>query len=524
MSRQARIFQLAAALLGLAAICLFSASTAAAGEDAAPLLDRAAVGVLKFGVAACTTALLFWGIALRRRRRRQAVPRWHGALLLVLGIAGAAGWWNFLEFRYQPGFGHPLDVYHYYIGAKYFDELGYTRLYECTTVADSEAGAHELAARRSIRNLETYERESAAGILADPTRCTRHFAPERWELFEHDVGWFRERIPEGLWQGALSDFGYNPSPAWGAVASPFISAGPVSEANLAPVLLVDPLLLLAMWSCVWRAFGWRAACVALVFWGTNLPGDYLWTGGAFLRQTWLASLVIGICCLRVGRPAAGGFLLSVAALLRVFPAVTIAAVVAATALAAWRRGSAEPTREQLRFVAGCAAAVIALVPLSFATAGGPGAWLDFAGNIRFHADTPFATNVGLQNFLAYTGAPSFLSVAILIGYAALLLRAVDRKELWEAAAVGTGAVVLLASMSSYYYGVLLGFAFLSTRRESVGALLCALAAAGWCLEWSTARTDVVYVWLSLATVLFVLIATALMARPFAPETEAPPAA
>jgi len=510
--RRRRYFQCAAAILWVAAACLFPAVTAAAWGEAEGLLTSDTVGVLKFGIAACATALLVWEIALRRRLPGRASQRRRHALLLALGIAGAAGWWNFLQFRYQPGFGHPLDIYHYYVGAKYFDELGYTRLYECTTVADSESGIHDRAARRSIRNLESYERESATIILSDPARCTRHFTPERWQLFKHDVGWFRERVSEGLWQGALSDYGYNPTPAWGSIAQLFIRDGPVSEKNLAPVLLIDPLLLVTMWGFVWRAFGWRAACVALVFWGTNLPGNYLWTGGAFLRQAWLASMVIGICCLHMRRPAAGGFLLTVSALLRIFPGVTIAAVAITVALSAWRRRSLRLPSEHRRFAFGCAAAAALLLPLSFATAGGPEAWVAFAHNIRFHAGTLFATNIGLQTLLAKTGGTGLLSVAIPVGYAALLLRALDRKETWEAAAIGTGAVILLATMSSYYYGLLLGFAFLWTRRESIGALLCALSATGWCVEWIVQRTDEVYAWLSLATVLFVLVATALMAR------------
>jgi hypothetical protein len=465
-------------------------------------------------------------------------------LLLALGVLGALGWWNFLQLRYTPGYGHPLDVYHYYIGSKYFDELGYTRLYVCTTVADAESGLRDQAARRSIRNLETYERESAAGILRDPGRCTSHFSPERWKTFKHDVGWFRERIPEALWQGALADYGYNPSPAWGAIGKAFVGAGPVTQEKLFPLLLLDPVLLIVMWAFVWKAFGWRATCVALVFWGTNLPGDYLWTGGAFLRHVWLSAMVTGICCLRMRRMASGGFLLTVAALVRVFPVMTIFAVALGAAVAMWRARRFQISPQHRRFALGCAAAAAILIPLSLATAGGARAWIDFTKNIRFHSSTPFAADVGLKMFLSYdpdtrlaeiekvSPKPDrawlaarnetldrrrFVFAGALVGYLALLACAVDRREDWVAAVLGTGAVVVMATMSNYYYGVLVGFGLLWSQRESIGAALCGLSAMTWWIDWTWQRYDEIYTWVSFATVIFVIAATGLMAWRQAPD-------
>jgi hypothetical protein len=472
--------------------------------------------------------------ALRRAGRESSFARPRDALLLTLGILGALGWSNFLQFRYSPGYGHPQDVYHYYLGSKYFDELGYTRLYACTTVADAESGLRELALRRAIRNLETYDRESAANILRNPTRCTQHFSPERWQTFKHDVGWFRERMPEAIWQGTLADHGYNPSPAWGALGKALVSAGPVTERNLFPLLLLDPVLLIVMWAFAWKAFGWRATSVALVFWGTNLPDDYLWTGGAFLRQGWLVAMVIGICCLRMKRMTTGGFFLTVAALLRVFPAMAIFGVVLSAGSAIWRARRFHLSPAHRRFAVGCTAAAAILITLSFATAGGPRAWIDFAENIRYHSNMAFLTNVGLKTLLSYDHdtrierieqAPQSsprawndareatfarrrpLFVGIVLGYMLLLARASGREEDWVAAVLGAGAVVMLVTMANYYYGVLLGFAFLWERRESIGAALCGLSALIWWIDWTWDQPDEVYTWVSLATVVFVVAAT-----------------
>jgi hypothetical protein len=513
-------------------------AASADGSPGAPLLSPQRVAALKCTVAACTAALLVWGIALRRAGRAGASVRLRNALLLTLGVLGALGWWNFLQFRYGPGYGHPMEIYHYYIGSKYFDELGYTRLYECTTVADAESGFRDLAARRFIRNLESYEIVRAGYALLDPTRCTRHFSLERWERFKYDVGWFRERVPEPVWQGALVDHGYNGSPAWGALGKVLIGAKPASHLSLLPLVLIDPVLLIVMWAFVWRAFGWRATCIALVFWGTNQPGDFLWTGGSFLRQGWLATMVVGICCLRMKWMGAGGFLLAVAALLRVFPVLAIFAIVVSAGLAMGRARRFQLSPVHRRFALGVAAAAVILVPLSFAVAGGPRAWTDFAENIRLHADSPIVNDVGLKMLLSYEHATRLeqiekisanpaltwmkarratlerrriLFASAIVGYLVLLAGAIDRKADWVAAILGAGAVVVMTTMSNYYYGVLLGFGFLWAERESIGAALCGLSALTWAIDWTWPYYDETYTWVSLATVAFVVAVTGLMA-------------
>jgi hypothetical protein len=512
-------------------------AVSADGSPAAPLLTPQRVAGLKFTVATCTAVLLLSGIALRRTNRADTFVRLRNALLLTLGVLGALGSFNFLQFRYGPGYGHPMDIYHYYVGSKYFNELGYSRLYECTTIADAESGFRDLAARRFIRNLETYEIQGAVYALRDPTRCTEHFSRERWETFKHDVGWFRERVPEQVWQGALVDHGYNGSPVWSALAIALIGEKPATHLNILPLVLIDPVLLIVMWAFVWRAFGWRATCIALVFWGTNYPGDFLWTGGAFLRNGWLAAIVVGVCCLRMKWMAIGGFFLALAVLLRVFPVLTIFAVAMNAGIAMARARRFQISLAHRKFALGCALAAGILVPLSFATTGGPGAWIDFTKNIRFHSSTPIVNDVGLKTLLSYEHATRLeqlkktasnldhewrearketlerrwlLFAGIAIGYLVLLTCAVNRKEDWVAAVLGSGAIVVVATMSNYYYGVLLGFGFLWRERESIGAALCGLSALTWLCTWTWQYYDEAYTWVSLATVAFVLVVTGLM--------------
>ena len=106
-------------------------------------------------LAAVGAGLLGWGAWRRLRGRRPRASRLHDRGLALLGVLGFAAWWNFGLFHY-PDFVHPHELFHYVIGAKYFPELGYTRLYECVAIADSRVrGGSVRSAGRRLRNLET---------------------------------------------------------------------------------------------------------------------------------------------------------------------------------------------------------------------------------------------------------------------------------------------------------------------------------------------------------------------------------
>ena len=83
-------------------------------------------------------------ILIRRGKGPSWLPRGFDVGLAILGLLAAAGYWNLLQFHY-PMFGHSSDTYHYYVGGKYYPELGHTRLYLCTAIADAEAVEHDQA-------------------------------------------------------------------------------------------------------------------------------------------------------------------------------------------------------------------------------------------------------------------------------------------------------------------------------------------------------------------------------------------
>jgi hypothetical protein len=502
-----------------------------------PWLGPEQVGAVKAATAVAGALLLGVGALGSARGRRPG--RVFDALLAVLGLLAAACWWNLGRFNF-PMFGHPSETYHYYVGAKYFRELGYTNLYRCTALADAEAGRGAEVAARWARDLGTNRLVPAAELLRDPALCKARFTPERWRSFRRDVAFFRDRLPVARWQRTQVDHGYNATPAWGLVGGLLAQSGPATERRILLLQLLDPLLLAATGLAIARTFGWRALCVVLLYWGTNHPAQYGWIGGSYLRQLELAALLVGICCLRRARSGAAGALLAGAALVRVFPAVAFAGVALRALWGALAARRLALSREHRRFALAALATAALVVPLSGVAAGGLGAWPAFAENSRVLLGTPLRNHVGLRTLLAFDPAatsrqlldpalddpyapwkearlgtfaarrPVFL--ACLAVFLVLLAAAVRRAGDWEATVLALGLVPIALELTGYYWSLLAAYALLWERRPWIGAALCALSAAGWAVAGllpGEERYDEVFTWISLATVAFVAFATPL---------------
>ena len=520
---------------GLAFGLLLLAGPAWAEAGDAP----ARVAAAKLGLALAGAALLAWGAWLAWRGRPAAHAKLRDALLAGLGIAGLLGWWNFSQFHY-PTFVHPHELYHYVLGAKYFPELDYDRLYACTAVADAQDGLGERVVARRMTDLETYALVGTAEILAHPERCTSHFAPERWELFRGDLRWFRERVSSETWEKLQRDHGYNPTPLWGAIASALVGSRPLDDPRLFTLTLIDPALELLLWGYVLWAFGWRAACVAALYWGTNLPANFSWIGGAFLREGWLACSVIALCLLRRNRPLPAGFLLTAAALLRVFPLLLLLPL-AWQALERMGRERRFVLSPELRSVAaGAVLALATLLPFSLALGGGASAWTGFARNIALHTGVPTINAVGLGTLLTWDSESSLarlektstdpgrawkgartergarrwpLKAGIALALLAATLWAARREPAWSAAALGVGLIPLLLDPSSYYTGIFLAYGLLWTRQQSSGAALCARSAIGWLAIAGGRELEQAFAWISGAMLVFVGFAALVLLRP-----------
>jgi hypothetical protein len=517
------------------------------------LLDRETLDHVELGVALFGVGLLLVELLLHRIGRPRQGQRLRDGLLAGAGIVAAFCWWDFFLFLHERDI--PAlrwvsftDSFHYYAGPKYFRELGYVHLYECAALAEQQLGSGAEVARRPYRDLASNEFLTGREVLARARSCPQRFSPERWQLFVHDVDWFRQRVPQ--WKITMQDWGYNATPAWNLLGSLLAGSGPVSERRLAWLTLLDVPLLLAMWGLVGWAFGWRTACVGLIFWGTHLPNAYLWTGGSILRQEWLLASVAGVCLLRKQKPLGAGAAIAYATSLSIFPGF-LAAGIGVKAVAGWvQERRLALSQDQRRLLLGAVLALAIVLPAAALRGGGASAWLSFVANSRVDSQ-PSPNNMGLPTLLSYEGSTRLrllqlgdsadpaqvwsearretlarrapLWAALAGVWLVLAIGAARRQPDWVAAILGLACVVFGFQLSCYYYAFMLLFGLLWPRHRSIGIALCGLAAAS---HWIGARwldDEQQYMHLSLLAVVLVGYVTVVLrfARVEGPRLPAP---
>ena len=150
---------------------------------------------------------------------------------------------------YRPGHIHYYDAFHYFMGAKYLPELGYSGLYEATLAAGRELGA--FGGIRYIRDLTTYVPRPTTTVAPEPIRS--RFSPARWETFKLDLTFFGPRID--AWPELLVDRGYNDPPPRALLLHLLVGHLSASEPTLALLSSLDYVLMIAAAWVVWPAFG-----------------------------------------------------------------------------------------------------------------------------------------------------------------------------------------------------------------------------------------------------------------------------
>ncbi len=311
--------------------------------------------------------VLGWGWVLAEQGRAKHLQRLRDRLLVALGCAGALAYCNFGHLHFG-NFVHVWDTYHYYMGAKYFPEVGYDLLYDCAAVADAEDGLRAQTEARALTDLRTNVMHQASEVLQHPEVCNSQFTPQRWASFKHDIAFFRGRVNAKRWEEIHQDHGYNATPVWTLLGHALTNTGPASLGQVTALNLFDPIYLALMALMLWWAFGPRSFAVAMLILGTNFPNRYYWTGGAFLRHDWLFYTVAVVCLLKKDKPVLAGASLAYATLLRLFPGLL--AIGPFLAGVEYLRVNKKLDRVFVRFVAGGALGVALLLPASFASFGG----------------------------------------------------------------------------------------------------------------------------------------------------------
>jgi hypothetical protein len=387
-----------------------------------PGLDDRQLYVSLFAIA-----LAAWSAGLLVLRRDGVLGRkMVAATLCVAAVAALVAWTNFGKVHGlwvdAPGVVagnprrakieerrpfHAYEFFHYYMGAKYFRELGYEGLYDCTALADGEIAVEDGYPARItgwVRDLDDVLRDKT--YLVARKHCTDdikpNFSAARWASYKNDLRELRKLVGDGFWPEVVGDAGFNPPPSWCVFGSAVANAIPIRIGASFPGYLlcssIDMVLLLVCFVALYRAFGLSAAATFGVFLGASLIAAYGWNGGAFLRYTWLTALIVGLFFLQRGKWAWAGVLLAMSTCDRLFPA---AFAVGAVIPVAWRSlRSAQDRRRLVRFGVAFGATTVVLCTLG-AIVFDLESWHVFFMRIFRHGDVYYGMHIGLKKVVTW---------------------------------------------------------------------------------------------------------------------------
>jgi len=477
-SRRGLVHAAGLSVLGLAAVAFLDVHpaaaepetvvrTAAEGTDIAFIRARATIA----GAALLVFATGYWAkLGADRRLARARLTA-----LCLLGLASYAGYYQFFTMSHTRGFARG-DNFVYYVGSKYFAELGHDALYACSLVALESRGLWPRLPNRRVRDLRSLEPVPENRVRRAGADCPERFTPERWEAFGDDVAWFVLQWPPVYQHAVFLDHGYNATPTWSALGG-LVAEGVDLDSEAAVWILghADRVIVAATLVGVAWAFGLEVAALVAIVWGTGFLWRYVYVGDAMLRFLWWSAAMLGVCALRRGRPAAAGIGLAFASWLRLFPAALVLGVLVRIG----RRWLATRTvdADTHRFVVALVAGGLAIGVLGLVLVGdGIAPFVSLADKLAAFEARVLPNKLGLSSVAAWLvpGSPALAGLLRwggLAAFVALLWRALGRAEPWEAAALGGALIPMLSAPGSYYYGLLTIPLLLTATRPRIGAAM-----------------------------------------------------
>jgi hypothetical protein len=300
-------------------------------------------------------------------------------------------------------------MFNYYLGTKYFKEIGYSDLYNAVIVADTEQG-NELDRLPFYTDLRTYQNTQRGRALEDAARIRNLFSNERWSAFKDDVAFFKTATASGIPHSPglmflLMDHGYNGSPVSTFILGTLANIFPVTQLQL--LAFFDVFLVVAMAALVFRTFGFEMGALFSGYFCVNVLNPYDFLSGCFLRYDWQFYIVVAVCLLERKRYASSAFFLTLSAMIRVFPAALFYGM--AVVIFKNVRATSVVERKFKRFIlaAGVTGAVLFLLPaVSLGSVLQP--WQAFAEKIEFHDRGVYVNHLGLRGIALFE--PSHLSL------------------------------------------------------------------------------------------------------------------
>ena len=363
---------------------------------------------LKVVISAATLVLLY--VRYRRGKRAHAAHKGYAPItqvVIVLAVLFSFGvFHNLGKFR-GATFIHVSDMFHYYMGSKYFKELSHFDLYNAVLVADTEQG-NQLARQPWYTDLRTYQNAQRQTALDDSPRIRALFSDQRWGEFKTDVAFFKTATGMPRSPGLiflLMDHGYNGSPVSTFILGTIANIVPVT--SLHALAMLDVLLIVGMSVLVLRTFGFEAWALFSVYFCVNVLNPYDFISGCFLRYDWLFYLVLAVCLLERRRYAWSAFFLTLSSMIRVFPVLLFLGI--AVLILKHVRTTRAVDAKHVRFVATAAITGAALFVLPAASLGSVvQPWQEFAKRLQVHDDGVYVNHLGLRGIALFE--PSHLSL------------------------------------------------------------------------------------------------------------------
>jgi hypothetical protein len=423
-----------------------------------------------------------WLLELRLRRRLGAITP------LLVGVALAAA-----VVEVGPAVGrslsgrspHTWNFYHYYMGAKYFREIGYRDLYLAHLKADEDwlrqrppsmDGELDFASVGRVRSMETYRPVPRDLAVAGYEPVA--FSPERWEAFGRDLRSLHPHLDQGRWRRVLMDMGFNPAPPWTLAGTPLAHLMRPTGWGRAVLTNLDLIFYaLALWALitVWGARTTAVLCLWLIAAPFNTEALGTRLVGKFLGYEWLSLSLIAVALFRGGRYRWAGAALSWAAMTRVFPGFLVFPILARMGADLVRGGPAALRSAHKGFVGAFCLCCGLLFAGSHLTGRGLQTWPDWIRSMSVHSSFhPYTSHarIGVGRLAAHqpdsqgfwssregspteqrAATPAWRRHLIAVPGLLLLLAAVRRRNDLDAMLLMLFAIFLMLTLSRYYASI-----------------------------------------------------------------------
>ncbi len=322
--------------------------------------------------------------------------RWRDGVLYSVIAMSALGWTHFGQFQGKTLI-HTWDMFHYYVGSKYYEELGYLDLYRCIAKADRERGRTDGYQGVYVRDLDDNTMYPFSWTDTEAGRCRAEFEEDEWREFNRDLDAFRAIMVNPPFEHVVGDHGFNATPFHATWLSAVTTPTHASKRTLRVLAQIDSMaLLVAVFALTW-GFGLPVAAVAALLIQVADPWSYNWVGGGLGRHVWFALSCIGLALLKQKCHGRGTAALTVAALLRLFPLVLLGGL-GLYYISEWIRARRLST--EARRALGGFALTVAMGSATVLISYGPAPFARFVDVILAHADAPASNRMGLPHLLS----------------------------------------------------------------------------------------------------------------------------